>query len=298
MPTALPGPLRPAPMLYAQVLVDGLIVGLMFSLVAMGLSLIYGVMNIANFAHGEFIMLAMYLCYFLWLFAGFDPLLSMPLAALALFLFGVFTYRVLIRHVLTASLVPQVFATFGLLLFLQAGANFLWKADVQTIPDNWSTGHFQVAGLFFNRPEVVSAVGAFVTALALFWFIHRTEVGLALQATADDPQAARLMGINTDRMYALAWGVAASTMGVGGALLSTYYSIYPLVGTKLVLPAFVAVAVGGFGSISGAFFGGLIVGLIQVAGGFFTSPSYKLLFVYGLYLLLVFVRPHGLLGKR
>lgn len=285
-------------MIYAQVLVDGLIVGLMFSLVAMGLSLIYGVMNIVNFAHGEFMMLAMYLCYFLWVFLGLDPLAALPLAAGALFIFGVAVYRLLIRHVLTASLVPQVFATFGLLLFLQAAANFLWKADVQTIGDNWSTGHFQVGGLFFNRPEVVAAGGALLTALALFWFIHRTETGLALQATAEDPQAARLMGIDTHRMYALAWGLSAGAVAVGGALLSTYYTIYPLVGTKLALPAFVAVAVGGFGSITGAFFGGLVVGLIQVAGGFFTSPSYKLLFVYGLYLALVFVRPHGLLGKR
>ncbi len=285
-------------MIYVQVLVDGLIVGLMFSLVAMGLSLIYGVMNIVNFAHGEFMMLAMYLCYFLWLFFGIDPLLSLPVAAVALFGFGVLTYRVLVRHVVDASLVAQVFATFGLLLFLQAGANFLWKADVQTIGDNWSTGHFQIGGLFFNRPEVVAAGGALLTALGLFWFIHRTETGLALQATAEDAQAARLMGVNTDRMFALAWGLSAGAVAVGGALLSTYYTIYPLVGTKLTLPAFVAVAVGGFGSITGAFFGGLIIGLIQVVGGFFTSPSYKLLFVYALYLVLVFVRPHGLLGRR
>jgi branched-chain amino acid transport system permease protein len=284
--------------IYLQVVVDGLIVGLMFSLVAMGLSLIYGVMNIVNFAHGEFMMLAMYLCYFLWFFGGLDPLLSLPLVTAALFLVGVLTYHLLIRHVLGASLVPQVFATFGLLLFLQAGANFLWKADVQTIADNWSTGHFQVGGLFFNRPEIVAAAGALLTALLLFWFIHRTETGLALQATAEDPQAARVMGINTERMYAFAWGLSAGAVAVGGALLSTYYTIYPLVGTKLALPAFVAVAVGGFGSITGAFFGGLVVGLIQVVGGFFTSPSYKLLFVYGLYLLLVFVRPYGLLGRR
>ncbi len=285
-------------MIYAQVLVDGVIVGLMFSLVAMGLSLIYGVMNIVNFAHGEFMMLSMYLCFFLWLFFGFDPIVSLPFAAVALFAFGVFIYRVLARYLLEAALIPQVFATFGLLLFLQATANFLWKADVQTIGDNWSTGQFQVGGLFFNRPEVIAAGGALLTALALFWFIHRTETGLALQATAEDPQAARVMGINTDRMYALAWGLSAGAVAVGGALLSTFYAISPLVGTKWVLPAFVAVAVGGFGSITGAFVGGLIIGLIQVVGGFLTAPTYKVLFVYALYLALVFVRPHGLLGKR
>jgi branched-chain amino acid transport system permease protein len=285
-------------MIYAQVVVDGLIVGLMYSLVAMGLSLIYGVMNIVNFAHGEFMMLSMYLCLFLWTLFGVDPLASAPIAALVMFAFGVLVYRTVARHLLSSSMVAQMFATFGMLLFFQALANFLWKSDPRTIGDNWSTGNFGFGGLYFNAPELVAGGGALVTAMALFWFINRTETGLALQATAEDPQVARLMGIDTDRMYALAWGLSAATVGVGGALLSTHYPIYPLVGSKWALPAFVAVAVGGFGSISGAFWGGIIIGMVQTLGGFFASPSYKLLFVYALYLLIVMFRPYGLLGKR
>ena len=285
-------------MLYLQVLLDGLIVGLMFALVAMGLSLIYGVMNIVNFAHGEFMMLAMFLSYYLWTFFGLDPLVSLPATAFAMFLFGLLVYRLLARHLIGASLIPQVFATFGLLIFLQAGANFLWKADVQTVGDNLSTGFYEIGGLFIYLPEVVSSGGALVAAAALFWFINRTETGLALQATSQDAQAAKLMGINTDWMFGMAWGLSAATVAVGGTLLSTYYAIYPIVGAKWVLPAFVAVAVGGFGNITGAFFGGIIVGMIQVLGGFFTSPNYKSLFVFGLYLILVFFRPRGLLGTR
>ena len=285
-------------MIYAQVLVDGLIVGLMFALVAMGLSLIYGVMNIVNFAHGEFMMLAMYLCYFLWAGLGLDPIASAPIAAAAMFGLGVVLYRMIARHLLGASMIAQMFATFGLLLLFQALANFLWRADARTIGDNWSTGLFNVGGLFFNVPELVAGGGALVTALALFWFLNRTETGLCLQATAEDPQVASLMGINTDRMYALAWGLSAATVGVAGALASTYLAITPLVGANWALPAFVAVAIGGFGSITGAFWGGIIIGMVQTAGGFFTSPSYKLLFVYLLYLLVVLIRPHGLMGKR
>ncbi len=285
-------------MLYLQVLFDGLVVGLMFALVAMGLSLIYGVMNIVNFAHGEFMMLAMFLSFFFWSILGLDPLLSLPATAFAMFLFGFLVYRLLARHLIGASLIPQVFATFGLLIFLQAGANFLWKADVQTVGDNLSTGFYEIGGLFINLPEVVSSGGALIAAAVLFWFINRTETGLALQATSQDAQAAKLMGINTDWMFGMAWGLSAATVAVGGTLLSTYYAIYPLVGSKWVLPAFVAVAVGGFGSVTGAFFGGIIVGMIQVLGGFFTSPSYKSLFVFGLYLILVFFRPRGLLGTR
>ncbi len=285
-------------MIYAQVLVDGLIVGLMFALVAMGLSLIYGVMNIVNFAHGEFMMLSMYLCYFLWAATGLDPLAAAPLAAVAMFALGVVLYRWVARHLRGASMVAQMFATFGLLLFFQALANFLWRADARTIGENWSTGLLNAGGLYLNGPELVAGAGALLTALALFWFLNRTETGLCLHATAEDPQVASLMGIDTDRMYALAWGLSAATVGVAGALASTYLAITPLVGANWALPAFVAVAIGGFGSITGAFWGGIIIGLVQTAGGFFTSPSYKLLFVYLLFLVVVLVRPHGLLGKR
>jgi branched-chain amino acid transport system permease protein len=285
-------------MIYAQVFVDGLIVGLVFALVAMGLSLIYGVMNIVNFAHGEFMMIAMYLCYFLSVGVGLDPLASAPLIAIAMFAFGVLVYRLVARQLLGAPMIAQMFVTFGMLLFFQALANFLWKADARSIQDSWLAGNFNVAGLFFSAPELAAALGALATALALFWFINRTETGLALQAAAEDPQVARLLGVNTDRMYALAWGLSAATAGIAGALLSTHLPVYPLVGTNWALPAFVAVAIGGFGNVSGAFWGGIIVGLVQTVGGFFASPSYKLLFVYGLYLLIVLLRPHGLMGKR
>src|SRR3989304_3811147 len=195
-------------MIYGQVLIDGLTVGLLFALVARGLSLIYGVMNIVNFAHGEFMMLSMYFCWFAWSLGGVDPLLATPFAAIFMFFVGVAVYRLLIRHVLARSLVAQIFATLGLLLFFQAAAHFLWKSDVRTIPTSWASGNFQLAGLFFSGPELVAGLGALLTAGALYWFINRTETGLALQAVAEDAQAARLMGINDDRMYAIAWGVA------------------------------------------------------------------------------------------
>jgi branched-chain amino acid transport system permease protein len=243
-------------------------------------------------------MLAMYFCFFTWSLLGIDPLVSTPIVAALMYFVGVAVYRLLIRHVLQATMVAQIFATFGLLLFIQALAHFMWKSDARTIPASWATGQFQVAGLFFNGPELVAGAGALLTAGALYWFINRTETGLALQAVAEDPQAARLMGIDSDRMFAIAWGVSCAAVAVGGGLLSTYYAITPLSGARWALPAFVAVAIGGFGSISGAFLGGLIIGVVQTAGGFFTSPSYKQLFVFALYLVVVFWRPYGLLGRR
>lgn len=285
-------------MIYVQVLVDGLIVGLMFALVAMGLSLIYGVMDIVNFAHGEFMMLAMYIAFFLWAIGGVDPVWTVPIAAAALFGFGVLLYYMLAKHLVGANLISQIFATFGLMLFLQALANFLWKANVRTVNESVVSGYFNFGGLFFTLPEIITGGGALVTALGLFWIINRTEVGLALQATAEDVQVAKLMGINTDRMFALAWGLSAGAVAIGGALLATHFAIYPLVGARWVLPAFVAVAIGGFGSITGAFWGGIIIGIVQVYGGFLTEPSYKNVFVYILFLLIVLFRPRGLMGRR
>ena len=285
-------------MIYVQVLIDGLIVGLLFALVAMGLSLIYGVMDIVNFAHGEFMMLAMYLVFFLWALFGIDPVFGTPIACAAMFGFGVYIYRVLGRHLVGANLISQIFATFGLMIFLQAAANFLWKANVRTVGDSIVSGYFSFAGLFFTLPEIVAAAGALLTALALFWIVNRTETGMALQATAEDVQVAQLMGINTDRMFALAWGLSAGAVAIGGGLLATYFSIYPLVGARWVLPAFVAVAIGGFGSITGAFWGGMIIGVVQVYSGFLTEPSYKNVFVYVLFLLVVLIRPHGLMGRK
>jgi branched-chain amino acid transport system permease protein len=285
-------------MIYVQVLVDGIIVGLMFALVAMGLSLIYGVMNIVNFAHGEFMMLAMFLSFFLWNLSGIDPLVSLVPVAAALFGFGILIYRVLTKHIVGQSMIAQVFATFGLMIFLQAFANFLWKANIRTVNDSITTGFFQVGQLFFSLPEVVSAGGAVVAALGLFWFLNRTETGLALQATAEDYQTAKLMGINTDRMFALAWGLSAGAVAIAGGLLASHFAVYPQIGARWVLPAFVAVAIGGFGNVTGAFWGGIIVGVVQVYGGFLTDPSLKNMFPYALFLLVVFFRPYGILGRK
>lgn len=285
-------------MIYVQVLVDGLVLGLMFALVAMGLSLIYGIMNIVNFAHGEFMMLSMFASFFAWYYFGLDPLFAVPLVAIALFGFGIFVYQSLTRHIVGRNMISQVFATFGLIIFLQAAANFLWKANIRTVDGSLTSSYFQFGGLFFSLSEVVAGAGAGLTALGLLYFLNRTETGLALQATSEDHQAAQLMGINTDRMFALAWGLSAGLVAIACTLLTSHFAVYPHVGLRWVMPAFVAVAIGGFGSVAGAFWGGLIVGVVQVYGGFLTDPSFKNLFPYALFLLVAFLRPYGLLGRK
>ena len=284
--------------LVAQALVSGLLTGFVFALIAAGLSLIFGVMEIVNFAHGEFLMLSMYLSYFLHTALGWDPLAALPLNALALFGLGVFVYYALVRRVLRAPMLAQIFATFGLGVFLQNLAQFLWRPDFRTLGDTWVSGRIAVGGVFVSRPQLAAAVGAVATTTALWWLLTRTEVGRALRATAEDRQAAALMGIDPDRMFALSWGLGAACVGVAGALLSTFYYVFPQVGGVFALIAFVAVALGGFGSVAGAFVGGILIGAVESLAGVFIAPAVKNIFVFAIYLVVVLVRPRGLLGKQ
>jgi len=280
-----------------QILTSGLLIGLMFSLVAVGLNLIFGVMDIVNFAHGEFLMISMYIAYWLFTLLNLDPLYALPICALALFALGVATHKLLIARIMNAPMLAQIFATFGLMIFLQSLAFFLWKPDYRTIGKSLLTGRIEVFDIFIGLPQLFSALGALATAGILFFLINRTEIGRALRATSEDREAAALMGINTDRMYALAWGLGAACVGVAGALLATFYPIFPQVGSVFGLTAFVVVVLGGFGSITGAFIAGIIVGVIQVTGGILFEPAFKNIFVYSLFLIVVFIRPQGLLGK-
>ena len=284
--------------LIAQALVSGLLIGFVFALIAAGLTLIFGVMEIVNFAHGEFLMLSMYLSYFLHSALGWDPIAALPVNAVALFALGVLVYYALIRRVLRAPMLAQIFATFGLGVFLQNGAQFLWRPDFRTLGDTWVTGRIALAGVYVSGPQVAAAAGAVITTGALWWLLSRTEVGRALLATAEDRQAASLMGINPDRMYALAWGLGAACVGIAGALLSTFYYVFPQVGGVFALIAFVAVALGGFGSVVGAFAGGVLIGVVESLAGVFVAPAVKNVFVFAIYLVVVLLRPRGLVGKQ
>jgi branched-chain amino acid transport system permease protein len=254
-------------------------------------------MDIVNFAHGEFLMLSMYLSYFLHALLGWDPLAALPVNAGALFLLGAAVYLLLIRRVLKAPMLAQIFATFGLGVFLQNLAVFLFRPDFRTVGETWLSGRLSMGGIFISRPQLAAALGAIVTTGALFWLLARTEIGRALRATAEDRQAAALMGIDPNRMFALAWGLGAACVGVAGALLSTFYYIFPQVGAVFALVAYVAVALGGFGSVAGAFIGGIIIGAVESLAGVFIAPAIKNAFVFAIYLAVVILRPRGLLGK-
>lgn len=196
-----------------QTITSGLLIGLIFSLVAVGLNLIFGVMDVVNFAHGEFLMISMYIAYWLYSLWHLDPMVSLPICALTLFALGVLTHKVLISRILQAPMLAQIFATFGLMVFLQNLAFFLWKPDYRTVGQNLLTGRMEFLDIYVGLPQLIAALGALITTGLLFFLINRTQVGRALRATSEDREAAALMGINTDRMYALAWGLGLPVWG-------------------------------------------------------------------------------------
>lgn len=280
-----------------QTLLSGLLIGLIYALVAIGLTIVFGVMDVVNFSHGEFLMFGMYASFWLYALFGLDPLLTLPLTALMLFAFGALLYRLLVRRITDAPMLSQIFTTFGLMILFRGLAQYWWKPDFRSIAHPSVEGAVTIAGIQIGRPQLVAGIGAIVVTVLVHQFITRTKTGAALEATAADREAARLMGIDAQKMFAVAWGLGAACAGVAGALLSTFFPIFPDVGANFILIAFVVVNLGGFGSIAGAFWAGILVGLVEVVGGLLLGPQYKLAIVLVLFLAVLMWRPQGLLGR-
>jgi branched-chain amino acid transport system permease protein len=280
-----------------QTLLSGVLIGLIYALVAVGLTLIFGVMDIVNFAHGEFLMFGMYSGFWLYARYALDPLFTLPLTALFLFGLGVLVYRIVIRKIISAPMLSQIFTTFGLMILFRGIAQFLWKPDFRTVGSSVVSGNVSVLGVQIGLPQVTAGVGAVLVTAGIYFFLAHTKAGAALEATAADKEAARLMGIDSQKMFALAWGLGAACAGVAGGLLSTFFPIFPEIGANFILIAFVVVNLGGFGSVIGALIAGVLVGVIEVMGGFFIGPQYKLAIVLALFLGVLMFRPRGLLGK-
>ena len=280
-----------------QTLASGVLIGLIYALVAIGLTMIFGVMDIVNFAHGEFLMLGMYSTFWLFALYALDPMITLPLTVLMLFAFGVLLYRLVIVRIINAPMLSQIFTTFGIMILLRGVAQFLWKPDFRSIENSAVSGTVKLLGIQLGKPQLVAGVGAVVVTGLIYFFLNKTRLGAALEATASDKEAARLMGIDSHKMFALAWGIGAACAGAAGVLLSTFFPIFPDVGASFILLAFVVVNLGGFGSVTGAFWAGILVGVIEVMGGLLLGPQYKTAIVLVLFLGVLMFRPQGLMGK-
>ncbi|MGZ3613473.1 MAG: branched-chain amino acid ABC transporter permease [Thermodesulfobacteriota bacterium] len=279
-----------------QQLVNGLLIGFMYALIAIGLTLIWGVMNIVNFAHGDFLMLGMFTSFWLYTLYGLDPILSIPFCTALLFVIGVLIYRFVVSKVMSGPMLAQLVVTFGVSIFISNLAVYLWTPDFRLISKPLLSGTWVIGEIQLSIPKTVASIGSIITSLFVFLFLKKAKTGKAILATEMDREAALLMGVNTERINSFSFGMGAALVGIAGAFLSTYYYIYPQVGGTFGLIAFCVVALGGFGSIEGAFIAGILVGLVLTLGGFFFDPAYKYAIVFMIYLITVWIRPQGLLG--
>lgn len=280
-----------------QVIVSGLLIGAVYALFASGLTLIWGMMNVINFAHGDFVMLAMYTAFVVWTAFGGGPLASIPIAAIVLATIGVLSYFLLVRHVMRGPMIAQILGTFGLALLLRYSAFWYFGSNFRTLPDNILGPPFVFGDIRIDAPRLLAGTLGLVLTMLLHLLLTRTALGSRMLAVSEDATAAQLMGIRPERMQAVAWGLSAGSTGIAGALIATFFYTSPTVGETLAIIAFVTVAFGGFGSVPGALIAGLIIGVLEAVSAYWIGPVYKDVIVYTLFVLVLWTRPQGLMGK-
>jgi branched-chain amino acid transport system permease protein len=278
--------------------VSGLLLGGVYGLVASGLTLIFGVLRIVNFAHGAMMMLAMYSSYWLFAWAGIDPYLSIGVTAPLFFVLGFVVQKVIIEPNRRAAEHNQLLLTLGLALFLENLALVLWQGDFRTVKSAISGASFVLGDALVEVSRLIACGGAVLVAFVLFVLLRTTDVGKAIRALAEEPEGAQLMGINVSRIRAIAFGIGTACVAVAGSLVTPFFYVAPDVGESFNLMAFVVVVLGGMGNFIGALLGGFIVGLAESLGAALLPGSLKQLVVFIIFAAVLLLRPEGLFGTR
>jgi len=282
----------------AQAVVNGLLIGGIYALVSIGVTLIFGVVKIVNFAQGEFVMLGMYISFFMATQFGVDPIASLVVSMPVLFVAGVLIQHFLIRRVLGLDDMPQIFLTFALSLLLVNIALMLFSANYRTVHTWYSDESLHFGEINVPVAKLIAFVLAMVLSGGLWVFLHTTDLGKAMRASAQNREVAMLMGINPNRVFCIALGVALALAGAAGSLLMPFYPVYPLVGQIFVLMAFVAVVLGTLGNVVGALVASLMMGVAESLGIQFVGADSGLIVVFVMLLLTLAFRPNGLAGGR
>ncbi len=280
----------------AAAVVDGILTGSVYAMVGVGLALIWGVMEVINFAHGDYMMLGALTAYFLYL-AGIDPLASTVVAFVVVFVLGVLTQRTVINRILDAPLLTQIAATFAVLLIIRYGVEAALGPYTRRIPSWYADVIYRVGPITIPLAKLIAFIASLIVALGLYIFLFKTDTGIALRATSQNREVAQLMGINVKRMYDLAFGIGVGIAGVGGAILSLFYPIFPEMGGFFALIAFIVVVLGGFGSVFGAYVGAMIIGVVESVSALFVNPALKDVVAFIIFLLIILFKPTGLFGR-
>ena len=284
--------------MFMQALFEGIINGSTLALVAMGIALVWGVMGILSFTQGEFLMIAMFCSFYLNLYFGLDPIVSLPICMAIMFGIGFIVYKLIIARALRGPVLSQRLITFALSMVLVNLALLLFSGDFKTIPEVAISGSIDLGFMVLSKQKIVPFVISVCVAGFMFLFLNKTRTGKAIRATSMNKTAAGLVGINPEKTYALAFGLSAAIAGAAGCALTYFYYIYPNVGANFQLFGFIAVVMGGFGSIPGAFFGGLIMGLADSFTGVYMNTAFKYVGICVVFLLLVQFKPKGLVGGK
>jgi len=284
--------------IYLGVVVQGVLTGLVYGLMALGLSVIFGVVRVVNFAHGEFAVVAMYAAFLLFRSLGLDPLIAfLPIAA-AFFVVGFALQATLINAFVGRSEHEQFILLVGVAIVILNGLLMLFGPDAQPANLPYAFDSYAIGPLFIDKVRIYSAVAALAIAAVLFAFFRYTAIGTAIRACADNLTGAAVVGLNVKRLYAVTFGIGLACVGAAGALMVTIADAAPNLGPAYTLLAFIIVIVGGLGSMAGALVGGVLIGVSEALAGFIIQPSMKSMFSFALLIAVLVLRPQGLLGRR
>ena len=280
--------------LILQALVTGILLGGVYSLISVGLTLTFGVMRIINFAHGEFLMVAMYGTFFFSQYFAAEPYVAVLVVLPALFLFGVIVFQVFVRPILGAEPLNQMLLLVGLSMVLQNGALALFSADTRTVRSSLSMSKFELGEVIVGVPNLIAFVVAIAITLGLYWALKYTELGRRIRAAAADREAAALMGINVNRINLIAFGIGAACLGIAGPIMTPVFYVVPNIGTFFILMAFVIVVLGGIGNFMGAMLAAFVVAIAESLGALFMPGSTAPVLPFLLFILVLLFRPQGL----
>lgn len=281
-----------------QVFVSGLLSGGIYALASVGLALIFGVVGLVNFAHGEFLMFAMYFTYWLFVLASLDPYQSMLITLLLMAILGFIIFKLVMTRVLDADHSIQMLITLALSMVMQNLALMLWKADYRNIRLPITNATVSLGPITLTLPRLIAFFIAIGASVLLYLFLQKTYTGAAMRAIAQNGKAAELMGINIRRTYLLAFVIGTSLVGLAGVLLSPIYPAFPLVGSNFSTLSFIVVVIGGLSSIPGAIWGGLLIGVVESFAGYFVGPAFQQAAYFLLFILVLIFKPTGLFGTR
>ena len=282
--------------LYVQAVVNGLLVGGVYSLMALGLSLIFGVMRVINFAHGDMMVWGMYLSYWLFVAAGVDPYLSILVTGSAIFLLGAAVQKTFVNRILDAPHEMQILLMLGVALVLENVALMVWGPDPRRVSTTYALSTFWLGPIVFDLPKVATFGLALALALGLYLFLKKTDLGRMIRAASDNQIGALLVGTDILKVFTLAFGIGAACVGAAGSLMTPFLPFSPSTGLFFTVTSFNIVIIGGMGSFVGAFVGGLLVGMSESLGAVILVPSLKEIVSFVLLVLILLFRPQGLLG--